>query len=95
LSPLLAMKSVFPSGVMAMACGCAPVATAFPVCDTAPLVRLMLYDLTIWSPAVATHIDAVVVEAEFLAVAQPFNPAMHAIASAASAQRDIMRILLP
>jgi len=78
-----------------MACGCAPVATAFPVCDTAPLVRLMLYDLTIWSPAVAIHIDAVVDEAGLWAVAQLFNPAMHAIATTASAQRDIMRILLP
>jgi hypothetical protein len=39
--------------------------------------------------------DAVVDEFGFLAVAQLFNPAMHAIASTARAQQDSMRILLP
>jgi hypothetical protein len=55
----------------------------------------MVYDFTVWSPAVATHIEAVVAEPGFLAFTQPFHPAMQARAKAASTQRDFMCILSP
>jgi hypothetical protein len=93
LSSRLATNNASPAGVMAIAMGPRPVATLLPTCEAAPVVKFMLYEVTIWSPWVVTHMNPVVGVVMWFEVVQLFKMTANNQMNPASTKRDFMRII--
>src|SRR5215469_15137809 len=91
--PLLAINRVLASGVMAIAMGVTPVATALPTWEAVPFVVFTEKAVTFWSPTVATHMKWFV-EPPRLAPTQPAIVAAR-IPKTITRPKELVRILLP